>query len=103
MLWALPGDSGRYDASLQTRWLQISLAAVGHAAPTGYVYLSHSLRIGAASAAAAICVPDHKIRFVGGWAPGSTTLVVYVDPTVQPTVAGRLFFGYLLVPISFHE
>ena len=95
-LWALPGDSGRYDASLQTRWLQDALAAVGRAAPAGYVYLSHSLRIGAASAAAAIDVPDHKIRFVGGWAPGSTTIVIYVDPTVQPSAAGRAFFGYLL-------
>jgi hypothetical protein len=49
-----------------------------------------------ASAAAAANVPDHKIRYIAGWAPGSTTVVICVDPTLLPSAAGLAFFGWLL-------
>ena len=51
-----------------------------------------------ASAAAAIDVPYHKIRHLGGWAPGSTTIDSYVDLTVIASAAAYDFFAFLLGP-----
>jgi hypothetical protein len=51
-----------------------------------------------ASAAAAVNVPDHKIRHLGGWAPGSTTLNDYVNLTVVASREALDFFAFLLGP-----
>ena len=69
-----------------------------HAAPpTNVSWTAYSLRHGAASAAAAILAPLSKIRYVGGWAVGSTVPErTYINPTCPATPAARLFFGFML-------
>ena len=66
------------------------------APPPGFSYLSHSLRHGMASAAAAIEVAFHKIRHLGGWAAGSTVINDYIDPNVLADRGAYEFFGFLL-------
>ena len=100
-LWELPfedmfGAPPRWTSDTSSEWLSHALSAVGASPPTGFSFTSHSLRHGMASAAAAANVPFHKIRYLAGWAEGSTTINGYVDPTVRNSVAGRAFFEWLL-------
>ena len=78
------------------RWLQRACALLGAVPPAGCLYQSHSLRSGAASAAAAERVRLEVIRFYGGWARNSGVTVDYIDPTVRPDEGSRVFFGWLV-------
>jgi hypothetical protein len=100
--WSLPGeDVSRWSSSLLTQWLQSSCALVNASPPPGLSWTSHSLRKGAASAAAAQGVILPKIRYFGGWSVGSTVLERdYIDPTVLPSAGGHAFFAWLAPPRS---
>ena len=96
-LWALPSDSAPdlWNSSTMTQWLQMSCTLVGEQPPPGFVWTSHSLRSGAATAANAAGVPLPQIRFFGDWATNSSVVLDYIDPTLLPSPAGELFFGWL--------
>ena len=78
------------------RWLQRACALLGAVPPTGGLYQSHSLRSGAASAAAAEGVALNRIRFYGGWAVNSGVTVNYINPTVMADEGSQVFFGWLV-------
>ena len=97
-LWALhPGESpASWTAATLSSWLSTACALVHHLPPPGFKWTSHSLRKGAASAANAINVVLPKIRYMGGWATDSNVVLDYIDPTMAPSPAARVFFGHLL-------
>ena len=77
-------------------WLRAAYTATGHLPPEGFSRTSHNLRKGAASAANAIGARLANICYQGGWATNSNVIEVkYIDFTMQPSAAARLFFGYL--------
>ena len=85
-----------WSALTLTDWHQAAYAAAGHSPPEGFSRTSHSLRKGAASATNAIGARLTDIRYQGGWATNSNVLETkYIDFTMQPSAAARLFFGYL--------
>ena len=53
-----------------------------------------------ASAAAAVGVFMHVIRYAGGWAAGSSTVDTYVHPECQPSLEAVEFFGHLCPPAA---
>ena len=96
--WRLKTDPPRFSPSAEvgTRWLLTSCRRHGFAPPPGFAWSSHSLRKGAASAASALLVPLGTICYVGGWSIKSRVVHDYIDPTVAPSPAGRVFFGWCL-------
>jgi hypothetical protein len=77
-------------------WLRAGFIAAGHLPPEGFRWTSHSLQKGTASAANAIGARLTNIRYQGGWPTNSKVLEAkYIDFTMQPSAAARLFFGYL--------
>lgn len=67
--------------------------------PAGVSWSTHSLRSGAASAARAVGVPEHIIAHKGGWAQDSAAFRrLYTDPSIQPSPAAGMFFGWLVLP-----
>jgi hypothetical protein len=96
--WAIPADrnTNSWSSAVQGAWLAEALAAVRIEAPENFTYTAYSLRHGAASAAAAIGVPDPKLNYIGGWARGSNVpRTTYINPTCPATSAGREFFGFM--------
>lgn len=83
-----------------TAWLQSACAALGAAPPPGSKWTSHSLRKGAASAAAAIRVELATIRDWGGWAATSAVVLDYIDRSVQACAAARRFFRFLRTDVD---
>jgi hypothetical protein len=86
-------------------WLQLALRATKHSPPVGFIWTSHNLRKGAASAANAIKVPISDIRYAGGWSTKSTVLESkYIDFAMAPSKAAYIFFGHLKrdTPASEH-
>ena len=77
-------------------WLRIVLEHFDLRPPAQQTWSGHSLRKGAASAAAAVGVNLDRICFVGGWKIKAATVHDYIDPTCPATAAGRRFFGWLL-------
>lgn len=95
-LFQLPGER-RPDTRSMESWVDAELAELGVRAPPGFAYRGHSIRSGAASAGSAIEVRRFILCWVGGWAPGSSTLERhYLDPSITPTPAAYAFFGWLL-------
>jgi hypothetical protein len=77
-------------------WLALALLTVSTSAPAGFIWTSHSLRKGVASAASRIGAPLPVIKYMGGWAKNSSvTEGKYIDPTMTQTPAAWLFFGWL--------
>ena len=98
--FALPGE-GAPDrpAQLLNSWMAAALQHAGIRPPAGVSWSSHSLRSGAASAARAVGVPEHIIAHRGGWAQDSSALRRrYIDPSIQPSPAAGMFFGWLVPP-----
>ena len=96
----LPGDHFPNDptaaGSLADGWLTTALAAFDHKPPAGAQWTPRSLRSGAASAAEAAGVPRSKTEYLGGWAPGSSSLTeFYIDPAYAHSPEGEFFFGHL--------
>ena len=96
--FALPQDTPEsWSAKVQTDWLQQSLSLVGVFPPAGFVYTSHSLRSGSASAARAVGWTLEQIEYWGGWSLMSKALrQSYIVPTVQACPAAKFFFDWFL-------
>ena len=95
-LLQLRGET-RPTTSTMGKWIATAIARCGIAAPPGFVYRGHSIRAGAASALLAIGVDLIRIRWLCGWARGSTTMEKdYIDPTTLPTPAAYALWGWLL-------
>ena len=94
--WRLPWDTSWGSASsLSSSWLGCACKLLGAAPPPGQTWTSHSLRSGAASAAAALGVITHQIRLLGGWASDHTLIKHYIKQ-IAPCAAAYAFFGYFL-------
>jgi hypothetical protein len=97
--WSLPALNERYrnTSATITGFLEESLQHLSIVPPPGVRWSSHSLRIGAASEAAAINVPLYRIRIWGDWTPNSTTFEsTYLDARFLATSESFYFFGHLL-------
>ena len=80
-----------------SRWLAAALARASVVAPPGFAYLGHSIRSLGASAMSAIGVDRHVSVWLGGWAPGSSTMEKhYLDPTMLPSPAAYALYGWAL-------
>ena len=97
LAWRLPGENtASWGAHTQDVWLREALAHLKARPPPGFKWTGHSLRKGAASAAAAVGVSLLVIAFFGVWSPTSSTLAHhYVDPTMTACPAAWFFFGWL--------
>eukprot|EP00873_Tetraselmis_striata_P035161 jgi/Tetstr1/455425/TSEL_042257.t1 len=78
-----------------TYWLQLVAHMLEEHPPPGFVWTSHSLRKGAATAAYAIGVVLQKIKHFGGWAQLSGVVLEYINPTALPCAASWQPFGWL--------
>ena len=98
VLWALPGERpALWSAAQPTAWLLNACVAVSAAPPRGWVWTSHSLRSGAATAANAQGVPLSTIEHYGGWVVGSVTLRRdYIHPGVPPSRGSEFFFRWAM-------
>jgi len=76
-----------------TAWLTQVCNILHEHPPPGYVWSSHSLRKGGASAANAIGVPLSTIRHIGGWAVASSVVNKYIDPAIMASPGAWFFFG----------
>ena len=95
--YLLPGERARALPSSQIdNWLRVVLAYFNMRPPANESWSGHSLRKGAASAAAAAGVSLDRICYCGGWSVRSAAVHDYIDPTCPSTSAGRRFFGWLL-------
>jgi hypothetical protein len=100
--YALPSEVRRGGAHVRFAsaqidgWLQLVLARFGVSPPAGELWSGHSLRKGAASAAAAIGVSIDRICWCGGWSVHSNVVRDYIDPTCPADSAAYRFFGWLL-------
>ena len=99
--WELPGDSNpsKWTAVVQTAWLQQALHACGIAVPPSVAWTSHSMRMGAATHAAAAGVPMAVIRHYGGWARASNVVYNYIDPSERSSAEAVRLFGWLTAPL----
>eukprot|EP00873_Tetraselmis_striata_P001415 jgi/Tetstr1/421679/TSEL_012618.t1 len=61
--------------------------------PPGFLWTSHSLRKGAATAAYAIGVLLLKIKHFNEWAHLSSVVLDYINPTALPCAASWQLFG----------
>ncbi len=97
--WSLPLIQERFARSSNTitRYLKECLDHLTISPPPQVSWSSHSLRIGAASEAAAINIPLYRIRIWGDWSPSSKTFeVTYLDARFLATQERYYFFGHLL-------
>ena len=67
-------------------WLQDALLRIGE---TGH-FSGHSLRIGAATTAAAAGIPDHLIKTLGRWISDAYQLYIRTPPSTLECVASRM-------------
>ena len=95
-LLQLPGEP-RPTTRHMEGWLDSVLADLRIRAPPGFVYQGHSIRSMGASCMSAIGVDRVIIHFLGGWARGSATMERdYIDPTVMPSPAAFMLYGWAL-------
>jgi hypothetical protein len=97
--WAVTLDEQphTWTAGTITEWIQKACSATGASPPPQLRWTSHSLRKGAAYAAACIGAPLTKIRYMGGWSKAIDVVTgKYIDPTMSETPAAWLFFGWLV-------
>ncbi len=98
-LWQLPTDvaPSSWTSHTLSTWLRDVCAEVDPPvqAPPGFLYSSHSLRSGAASAANAVGVSLAHIRWLGGWSRTSDVVQDYISPAVQFSPEAFAFFGWL--------
>ena len=102
-LWQLPDDPDPLPPQILTDILGRLLPVVGHKAPTGYKYSSHSLRIGACTAMQNLLVPEGVIARQMGWKSAGALLQIYFDPTHGSEREHDLWiFGRLVPAESSH-
>lgn len=97
--WRLPSDSAAWTSAsaVCSGWIAFACSALGAEPPAGELWSSHSLRIGAASAANALDVNLLKIKDWGGWALASGAVMRYIRPVIADAAAQR-FFGWMRSP-----
>ena len=93
--YAMPGEKGKPPSTAIDTWLREVLAHFGFSPPSHEKWSGHSLRKGAASAAAAIDIRLERICHMGGWQIGGSSVHDYIDPTCPATPAARRFYGWL--------
>eukprot|EP00873_Tetraselmis_striata_P012256 jgi/Tetstr1/432520/TSEL_021893.t1 len=95
--WAVTHDepAASWTSATVTDWLQLVAHMLEEHPPPGFVWTSHSLRKGAATAAYAIGVVLQKIKHFGGWAQLSSVVLDYINPTALPSAASWQLFGGL--------
>ena len=100
--WRLGSDSAAWSSSAAVcdPWLQQACVALHESPPAGDAWTTHSLRIGAASAANAIDVNLLKIKDWGGWALASGVVLRYIRTVLADQHCAR-FFGWMLRPGGF--
>ena len=99
--WRLPSDRVWTSSSATCdTWLQHACAALGVSPPAGEAWRTHSLRIGAASAANAIDINLLKIKDWGGWKLASSAVMAYIRPTLATPAAFR-FYGWMRLDPGF--
>lgn len=81
-------------SALCTAWAGEAFRLLGVSPPAGFKWTSHSLRMGAASAAKAERWDLEHIRFYGGWAPKSGVVLDYINLLVTPDEGSGVFFGW---------
>ncbi len=69
-------------------WLKDAMTRIGE---SGH-YSGHSFRIGAATTAASVGIPDHLIKTLGRWISDAYQLYIQTPPAVLESVASRLVF-----------
>ena len=94
--YALPGERHAPPSTAIDSWLKAILAYFALEPPAHESWSGHSLRKGAASAAASIGVSLDRICYCGGWKITSAAVHDYIDPTCPASAAGRRFYGWLL-------
>eukprot|EP00873_Tetraselmis_striata_P018029 jgi/Tetstr1/438293/TSEL_026860.t1 len=89
--WAVTHDqpAASWTSATVTDWLQLVAHILEEHPPPGFVWTSHSLRKGAATAAYAIGVVLQKIKHFGGWAQLSSVVLDYINPTALPWAHAR--------------
>ena len=96
--FSLSADSSSSSIASLARFKAV-LARLGVIPPEGCEYVLRSLRSGFASACMSLDVPPARICFVGGWVPGSRTMVrYYVEYGASFPVNGaaaKALFGHL--------
>jgi hypothetical protein len=103
--WRLPCDDAAAwtsSSAVCSAWVQLACTTLHEAPPDGDAWSSHSLRIGAASAANALDVNLLKIKDWGGWALASGAVMRYIRPVIGDAAAQR-FFGWMRVPAGFAD
>lgn len=100
--WRLGSDTAAWasSAAVCDPWLQQACEALQESPPSGDSWTTHSLRIGAASAANAIDVNLLKIKDWGGWALASGVVLRYIRTVLADQHCAR-FFGWMLRPAGF--
>eukprot|EP00873_Tetraselmis_striata_P042439 jgi/Tetstr1/462703/TSEL_007668.t1 len=95
--WAVTHDepAASWTSATVTDWLQLVAHMLEEHPPPGFVWTSHSLRKGAATAAYAIGVVLQKIKHFGGWALSPSVVLDYINPTALPCAASWQLFGWL--------
>eukprot|EP00873_Tetraselmis_striata_P013662 jgi/Tetstr1/433926/TSEL_023103.t1 len=95
--WVVTHDepAASWTSATVTDWLQLVAHMLEEHPPPGFVWTSHSLRKGAATAAYAIGVVLQKIKHFGGWAQLSSIVLDYINPTALPCAASWQLFGWL--------
>ena len=79
-------------------WVETIFTRYSIRAPSEFVYLGHSLRIGGSSSAEAIGVSRYRGNWFGGWSQAARTRELhYIDPSVAPTPAAYALLGWQLV------
>eukprot|EP00873_Tetraselmis_striata_P026591 jgi/Tetstr1/446855/TSEL_034333.t1 len=86
--WAVTHDepAASWTSATVPDWLQLVAHMLEEHPPPGFVWTSHSLRKGAATAAYAIGVVLQKIKHFGGWAQLSSVVLDYINPTALPSL-----------------
>ena len=99
-LWRLPWEKEVLVAADFNGMLQHALSRRGLSAPVGFIYTGHSTRAGALSEGNARGIPISTLRYMGGFAVGSSVPEQkYIDPSCPPSPAGQHFFGWLQPPL----
>ena len=101
-LWRLPWENEVLVAAdfNDMTLLQHALSRRGLSAPVGFIYTGHSTRAGALSEGNARGIPISTLRYMGGFAVGSSVPEQkYIDPSCPPSPAGQHFFGWLQPPL----
>ena len=94
--WLLPFEARTTKQTFVSACLDEALGLVGASPPPGHLWLPHSLRGGAATAAHSIGTSLPKICYFGDWSITSSAVHDYIDPSAPSTAAAKYFFGWLL-------